>query len=117
MTGQESGPQTPGPEGPALASGPPAAGLLVPGDLTGPTASPLPHLDGELNMAASPYPPIAGYAFLSDCEVTALIAPSGSVEWTCLPRMDTTSVFGAILDRDAGRFRFGPSDMAEPADR
>ena len=25
----------------------------------------------------SPYPPIADYAFLSDCEVTALVAPSG----------------------------------------
>ncbi len=117
MTGQESGPQAPGPEDPALASGPPAAALLVPGDLTGPTSSPLPGPDGQLNMAASPYPPIADYAFLSDCEVTALIAPSGSVEWMCLPRMDSPSVFGAMLDRDAGRFRFGPADMAEPADR
>ena len=36
----------------------------------------------------SPYPPIADYAFLSDCEVTALVAPSGSVEWMCLPKMD-----------------------------
>ena len=57
----------------------------------------------------SPYPPIADYAFLSDCEVTALVAPSGSVEWMCLPKMDGPSVFGALLDRDAGWFRFGPS--------
>ena len=34
----------------------------------------------------SPYPPIADYAFLSDCEVTALVAPSGSIEWMCLPK-------------------------------
>src|SRR3981081_1040994 len=33
----------------------------------------------------SPFPPIADYGFLSDCEVTALIAPSGNVEWRCLP--------------------------------
>jgi alpha,alpha-trehalase len=65
----------------------------------------------------SPYPPIADYAFLSDCEVTALIAPSGAVEWMCLPRMDSPSVFGAILDRDAGRFRLGPENVSEPADR
>ncbi|MBO0833114.1 MAG: glycoside hydrolase family 15 protein, partial [Actinobacteria bacterium] len=35
----------------------------------------------------------------------------------CLPRMDSASVFGAILDRDAGRFRFGPENVFEPADR
>ena len=65
----------------------------------------------------SPYPPIAEDGFLSDCEVTALVAPSGAVEWMCLPRMDSPSVFAAILDRDAGRFRLGPEDMAVPADR
>jgi alpha,alpha-trehalase len=66
---------------------------------------------------ASPYPAIADYGFLSDCEVTALVAPSGNVEWLCLPRMDSPSVFGAILDRDAGGFRFGPYDVNVPAAR
>jgi GH15 family glucan-1,4-alpha-glucosidase len=66
---------------------------------------------------ASPFAPIGEYAFLSDCESTALVAPSGAVEWLCLPRMDSPSVFGAILDRDAGTFRFGPSDMQVPAAR
>ncbi len=65
----------------------------------------------------SPYPPIADYGFLSDCEVSALIAPGGSVEWMCLPRLDDPSVFGAMLDRDAGWFKFGPADMSVPADR
>jgi len=65
----------------------------------------------------SPYPPIADYAFLSDNEVTALVAPGGSIEWMCLPRMDSPSVFGAMLDRDAGWFRLGPEDMTVPADR
>jgi alpha,alpha-trehalase len=65
----------------------------------------------------SPFPPIADYGFLSDCEVTALVAPSGNVEWLCIPRMDSPSVFGAILDRDAGGFRFGPADLLVPADR
>jgi alpha,alpha-trehalase len=65
----------------------------------------------------SPYPPIADYGFLSDCEVTALVAPSGSVEWMCLPRLDCPSVFGALLDRDAGFFHLGPVDMTVPSDR
>jgi len=65
----------------------------------------------------SPFPPIAEYAFLSDCHVTALVAPSGSVEWMCLPRMDGPSVFASILDRDAGFFRVGPADVQVPAGR
>ncbi len=65
----------------------------------------------------SPFPPIASYGFLSDCETTALVAPSGQVEWLCLPRMDSPSVFGAILDRDAGTFRIGPEGVSVPADR
>src|SRR2546423_10922883 len=66
---------------------------------------------------ASAFPPIAEYAFLSDCEVTALVAPSGNIEWLCLPRMDGPSVFGAILARDAGGFRFGPAAVHVPAAR
>jgi alpha,alpha-trehalase len=67
--------------------------------------------------ARSAFPPIADYAFLSDCHVTALVAPSGAVEWLCLPRMDGASVFGALLDRDAGSFRLGPADVTVPAPR
>ena len=68
-------------------------------------------------VEGSPFPPIGEYGFLSDCETTALVAPSGNVEWLCLPRIDSPSVFGAILDRDAGGFRFGPSDIMVPAAR
>ena len=65
----------------------------------------------------SAFPPIADYAFLSDCETTALIAPNGNVEWMCLPRMDSPSVFASILDRDAGSFRLGPAHVNVPAGR
>src|SRR5438067_883251 len=70
-----------------------------------------------MRRGRSPFPPIAQYAFLSDCESCALVAPSGSIEWLCLPRMDSPSIFGAILDRDSGLFRLGPGDVEVPAGR
>ncbi|RBQ14349.1 glycosyl hydrolase family 15 [Spongiactinospora rosea] len=66
---------------------------------------------------SSAFPPIGDYGFLSDCEVTALVAPSGNIEWLCLPRLDAPSVFGAVLDRGAGGFRLGPADIRVPAAR
>ncbi len=44
-----------------------------------------PDLQAEVSQVLSPYPPIAEYAFLSDCETVALVAPSSAVEWLCLP--------------------------------
>lgn len=61
--------------------------------------------------------PIGDYGFLSDGEVSALIAPNGSVDWMCVPRFDSPSVFGTILGRQAGNFRLGPIDITVPADR
>jgi GH15 family glucan-1,4-alpha-glucosidase len=65
----------------------------------------------------SPFPPIAEYGLLSDRHVQALVAPSGNVEWLCLPRPDSPSVFGSMLDRSAGHFRIGPADATVPAGR
>jgi GH15 family glucan-1,4-alpha-glucosidase len=70
-----------------------------------------------LGIGRSPFPPIAEYGFLSDCESCALVAPSGNVEWLCLPVMDSPSVFGAMLDRQAGFFRIGPADVLVPTAR
>jgi GH15 family glucan-1,4-alpha-glucosidase len=61
--------------------------------------------------------PIADYGFLSDGEVSALVAPSGSVDWMCLPRFDAPSIFGAVLGRRAGSFSVAPVDVRVPAAR
>jgi GH15 family glucan-1,4-alpha-glucosidase len=65
----------------------------------------------------NPFPPIADYGFLSDCETTCLISAAGSVEWLCVPRPDSPSVFGAMLDRGAGHFRVAPYGVSVPAAR
>ena len=65
----------------------------------------------------SPFPPIAEYAFLSDCHTGALVAPDGAVDWLCVPRFDSASVFGSLLDREAGTFRFGPFGINVPTAR
>src|SRR5438094_4759001 len=63
----------------------------------------------------SPFPPIADYAFLSDCHTGALIAPDGAIDWLCVPRFDAPSIFGSLLDRGAGTFRFGPFAINHPS--
>jgi GH15 family glucan-1,4-alpha-glucosidase len=70
-----------------------------------------------VNLTHSPFPPIADYGFLSNCHTGALVAPDGSVDWLCVPAFDSPSVFGGILDRGAGTFRFGPYGINVPTAR
>ena len=67
--------------------------------------------------APSPFPPIADYAFLSNCHTAALIAPDGAVDWLCVPSFDAPSAFGSLLDRQAGFFRLGPFGIDHPTAR
>src|SRR3569833_2742385 len=86
----------------------------IPAPATGDESAMRPVTDGG---TGEPFAPIAEYGFLSDAETTALLAPSGNVEWMCLPRLDSPSVFGSLLDRDAGYFRVGPAGVDVPAAR
>ncbi len=70
-----------------------------------------------MRSAADSFPPIGGYGFLSDCHTSALVSFDGAVEWLCLPRFDSPSVFGALLDRGAGRLTVRPRGVTVPISR
>src|SRR5205085_11296297 len=81
------------------------------------SATPTRESGRQSAAAPSPFPPIADYAFLSNCHTGALVAPDGAVDWLCVPRFDSPSIFASLLDRQAGFFRLGPYGITHPTAR
>ena len=59
----------------------------------------------------SSYVPIENYAVIGDLHTVALVGKNGSIDWCCLPRFDSPSVFGALLDaQQGGSFSIAPPE-------
>ena len=66
---------------------------------------------GRVN--ADPYPPLDAYGLIGDLRSAALVSVQGSIDWLCLPRFDSPSVFGRVLDWGRGGcFAIAPSTAA-----
>lgn len=68
--------------------------------------------------ASETYPPIGDYGVIGDCRTAALVSRDGSLDWLCLPRFHSPSVFSAILDRRrGGHCSIRPTGRYDPSRR
>jgi len=60
------------------------------------------------------YKSISDYGIIGNMVSAALVGKDGSIDWCCLPRFDSPSIFAAILDdEEGGKFDIEPSSHFE----
>ena len=69
-------------------------------------------------MSNEEYKPIGAYGLIGNLETCVLVSDDGSIDWCCLPYLQSPSVFAAILDdQKGGRFSIQPSDSFDATQR
>ena len=59
------------------------------------------------------YPDIADHGLIGDLQTSALVSTDGTVDWYCVPRFDSPSIFACLLDEHrGGRFALAPTSTA-----
>jgi GH15 family glucan-1,4-alpha-glucosidase len=57
------------------------------------------------------------FGLIGNCQISALVTSSGSVEWLCMPRLDSEPVFGRLLDPDGGSLKTEPVSYSSSSQR
>ena len=61
------------------------------------------------HACADTYPTIADHGLIGDLQTAALVATDGTIDWFCVPRFDSPSIFASLLDAErGGHFRIAP---------
>jgi hypothetical protein len=72
---------------------------------------------GEMGTNPMAYQPIENHGIVGNMPSAALVSLDGSVDWLCLPRFDSPSVFAALLDDDSRSSRTLPGQAYRSSHR